>query len=161
MTVTSQGAALAETIRARRDEIRDLVSTIDDAAAARPPTDGGWSANQVLAHLAGPPQQPLSAAVREAAAGASVTLGLRIGAPYFEGRETLTRAQLCDAACAELESLAAAVEGLSDDQLARTISAPGFAETPLTATPTVGQFVGAVADLHCADHIGQLKALGS
>jgi hypothetical protein len=153
------GKELAQVVRNKADEFKKLCGGLDEATASRTP-EGRWSPKEIVSHLLGDE-------------GAGTLAGIKVfldqdvpkidivpeDTHYLGGRANLTFKQLMDRFDKEYQGLADLVAGLSPEQLNRKAHVPLFKESPMGEYPTLGGFIGGVADYHLGFHTNHMKEI--
>jgi hypothetical protein len=155
---TKAGEALAERLERQAAQVRQACAGLDEATAARtPPGEDRWSAKQVISHLCGPEATGHTAGLRRFLDEETPLLDIEAGNPFYTARrEQESLRELLSDFEAEFGRIAAFVRPLTDDQLGRKARIPMLKESPLGEYPTLGQWVGAIADFHTGFHLEQL-----
>jgi hypothetical protein len=153
------GKELAQAVRNKADELRKLCGGLDEATASRAP-EGRWSPKEILSHLLGDEGAGTLAGIKVFLDQDVPEVDIVPEATHFSGgRANLTFKQLMDQFDREYRGLADLVAGLSPEQLNRTAHVPLFKESPMGEYPTLGGFVGGVADYHLGFHIDHMKEI--
>jgi hypothetical protein len=159
------GKEIAQEIRAKTAEFRKLCEGLDEKTASRAP-EGRWSPKQIISHLCGPEGRDSLAALKPFIEQDTPKIDMKPEDPYWEGKRTkMTLAELLAEYDRKYASIAAFVEGLSQEQLARKANIPMLKESPLGEYPTLAQWAFGLGNFHMGFHIDHMreivKALGS
>ena len=156
---SAEGARLAQTIRQKLEEMNRVCAGLDEAKASRAPA-GRWSPKEIISHLSGPEGIGLLPAFQAILTQDTPRIDIEAADSYYTGkRPQMTFAELLSQLNGEYGSIAELVTGLSDEQLARKAHIPLFKESPLGEYPTLGVFVGALAEYHMDEHINHMKEI--
>jgi hypothetical protein len=152
--------SLKDQLEAKISAIEQLTSGINDDAAARSPAEGEWCVKEVLSHLAGSETRSFYDGIRSFLEEDTPEYPIVPGESYFEGgRESASVQELRQSVIGQYRQIAELIGGLSEEQLGRKAHMPGFKETPLGDSPTLGLWVGGIINYHLPSHIEQLQAL--
>ena len=156
------GEALSAQLAAKVGEVKDAVSGMTEAQAAKAKADGEWSAKQVLSHLCGDSDALSMYKFKRFLDEDNPDLGpgLTPGS-YGDVRKDAPIPELLAKIDTDYAAIGTFFAGLNDEQLARKAHIPFLKETPLGEYPTLGQWAGAVINFHLADHVNQLRALSN
>jgi hypothetical protein len=153
------GKGLAQGIRQKADEFKKLCAGVDEATASRAP-EGRWSPKEIVSHLLGAQGAGTLAGVKVFLDRDVPKIDIVPETTHFLGtRANLTFKQLMDRFDKEYSGLADFVAGLTPEQLSRTAHVPLFKESPTGEYPTLGSFVGGVADYHLGFHINHMREI--
>jgi hypothetical protein len=87
-------------------------------------------------------------------------LDLDAGNPFYtEKRAAMSFSELLAECEANYKQVASFVEGLADEQLARTAHIPELKETPLGEYPTLGGMIHGLGEYHIQGHIDHLREI--
>ena len=155
---TNTGTAIEESLERSVSRVRQACAGLDDVAAGRtPPGEDRWSAKQVISHLCGPETTGYIAGLKRFLDEDTPQIDMEAGNPFYSpGREQKSIDELLSDFAAEFARVADFVRPLSDDQLSRKARIPMLKESPLGEYPTLGQWVGAIAEFHVDFHLEQL-----
>lgn len=156
---TLESAQLAQNIRQKVDEFKQVCQNIDEGQAGRAPA-GRWSPKQVVSHLCGMEGTGLMPMVRAVLEKDTPLLDIEAENPFFTGeRASMTLAELLSKFEGEYGRIAEVVEGLTPEQLKRKAHVPIFKETPLGEYPTLVGLIGGLAEYHVGFHTKHLKEI--
>jgi len=154
---TSEGAQLAQAIRIKIDEFKQVCQDIDESRAGRAPA-GRWSPKQIVSHLCGPENTGLMPTIRAFLEQDTPLLDIEAENPFFTGRRTsMTLAELLSEFEKEYGRMAEVVEGLTPAQLARKAQVPLFKDSPLGEYPTLAGLITGLSQYHVGSHIEHMK----
>jgi DinB family protein len=155
---SAEGARLAQTIRQNLEKMNKLCAGLDEATASRAP-EGRWSPKEIISHLCGS-EGGIMPAFQGILTQDTPRIDIDPGNSHYTGKRTqMTFAELLSQLNGEYGRMAELVTGLSDEQLARKAHIPLFKESPLGEYPTLGVFVGALAEYHLGEHIDHMKEI--
>lgn len=156
---TSKNAQLAQSIRHKVDEFKQVCQRIDEGRAGRAPA-GRWSPKQIVSHLCGPEGTGIMSSVRAVLEQDTPLLNIEAENPFFTGkRASMTFAALLSEFEGEYTRVAEVVAGLTPEQLNRKAHIPIFKETPLDEYPTLAGFIGGLAEYHVGFHTEHMKEI--
>ncbi|MBI5015316.1 MAG: DinB family protein [Deltaproteobacteria bacterium] len=150
-------------MKRRVEQVRQACAGLDDVTAGRtPPGEDRWSVKQVISHLCGPETTGHTAELRRFLAEDTPLLDIEAGNHFHTPeREQKSINELLSDFEAEFARVASFVRPLSDDQLSRKARIPMLKDSPLGEYPTLGQWVGALAEFHVGFHVEQLGKIRS
>jgi hypothetical protein len=153
------GKELANGLRIKVDEFKKLCSGVDEATASRAP-EGRWSPKEIVSHLLGAQGTGTLAGVKVFLDQDVPKIDIVPETTHFSGaRANMTFKQLMDQFDKEYRGLADFVAGLTPEQLSRTAHVPLLKESPMGEYPTLGSFVGGIADHHLGFHIDHMREI--
>jgi hypothetical protein len=154
---TPEGAQLAQNIREKVKEFKQVCQGIDESLAGRAPA-GRWSPKQIVSHLCGPEGIGFMPTVRAILEQETPLLDIEIENPFFTGKRTsMTFAELLSEFEGEYGRLAEVAEGFNREQLERKAHIPMLKETPLGEYPTLAGWISGLSDFHVGFHIEHMK----
>jgi len=153
------GNELARGIRQKADEFKNTCSGVDEATASRAP-EGRWSPKEIVSHLIGSKEGGMLPMFKAFLEQDTPALDLQGGNAHF----TADRARMSlNELLAEFEkqyaNLADFIAGLSPEQLERKAHIPALKESPMGEYPSLGVFVGALAEYHITFHTDHMKEI--
>ncbi|HYQ48538.1 MAG TPA: DinB family protein [Thermodesulfovibrionales bacterium] len=156
---TFEGTKLAETIRAKTAEMRELCAGISEEAASRAPAER-WSPKQIISHLSGPDGVGFMPALRLFLEQDVPLINITAEDPFFTDRRSrMTMKDLVAEFEQEYLRMAGFVAAATETELARKARIPLFKDTPLGEYPTLATFVSALAGWHMDFHINHMKEI--
>jgi len=156
---TSEGAQLAQAIRIKVDEFKQVCRGIDESRAGRAPA-GRWSPKQIVSHLCGPEGTGIMPTIYAILEQDTPLLDIEAENPFFTGKRTsMTLAELLSEFEVEYGRMAEVAEGLTTAQLARKAHVPLFKDTPLGEYPTLAGWIGGLSEHHLGFHIEHMKEI--
>jgi hypothetical protein len=154
---TSEGAQLAQVIRQKVDDFKQVCQGIDESRAGRAPA-GRWSPKQIVSHLCGPEGTGFMPTVKAILEQDTPLLDIEAENPFFTGkRASMTLAQLVSEFEGEYGRLAEVAEGLTPEQLKRKAHIPLLKETALGEYPTLAGWINGLSEYHVGFHIEHMK----
>jgi len=156
---TSEGARLAQIIRQKVNEFKQICQGIDENLASRAPA-GRWSPKEIVSHLCGPEGKGYMPTVRAILGQDTPLLEVEIEDPFFTGkRPSMTLAELLSEFEGEYAHLAEVTAGLSTEQLQRKAHIPVFKDTPLGEYPTLAEWINGMTEFHLDFHIEHMQEI--
>lgn len=156
---TSEGARLAQIIRGKAAEFKQLCESIDETQAGRAPA-GRWSPKEIVSHLCGPEGKGYMPTVRAILEEDTPLLDVKIEDPFFTGkRPSMTLAELLAEFEGEYARLAEVTAGLTTEQLERKAHIPVFKDTPLGEYPTLAGWINGMTEFHLDFHIEHMQEI--
>ena len=156
---TSRGAQLAQQIRQKMADLKEVCRGVDEDLAARAP-DGRWSPREILSHLCGPEGLGHTAILKAFIKHDTPLLTLDAGNPFYtENRAAMSFGELL-AECEEnFRKVAGFAEELTGEQLARTAHIPALKDSPLGEYPTLEGMISGLGESHLQFHIDHLREI--
>ena len=156
---TSRGNQLAEVIRQKVADLKQVCQGVDENLASRAPADR-WSPKQILSHLCGPEGVGHLPLLRAFVDNDTPMIDLETENPFF----TATRAAMSfSALVAECETdyqrIASFATELTEEQLARTAHIPKLKDSPLGEYPTLDGMILGLGEFHVQFHIDHLREI--
>ena len=122
--------------------------------------EGGWSAREVLAHLAGAAEGGYVAVLRSARESGEEPVDFVREAVFdWQSRAELPKAELLELVETEYAAMREFLGELTEKDLEREIFVPSLEVTPLTARPTLGVLAEGLSVRHVEGHVKQLRSL--
>ena len=154
------GIQLAQNIRQRMNELRNVCEGVDEDTASRAP-EGRWSPKEILSHLMGHEGESLLSTLQPFLDKETPTIDIEPENPFFsERRARMTFAQLLSEVETEYERVSKFAEGLSDAQLERRAHIPMLKDSPFEEYQTLGSWIGFLAgqkQSHVQFHIDHMR----
>jgi hypothetical protein len=156
---TSEGARLAQIIRQKVDEFKQVCQGMDENLAGRAPA-GKWSPKEIVSHLCGPEGKGHMPTIRAILDQDTPLLDIKIEDPFFTGkRPSMTLAELLSEFEGEYVRLAEVTEGLTPEQLERKAHIPVFKDTPLSEYPTLAGWINGMTGFHLDFHTEHMREI--
>lgn len=153
------GKEIAQGIRAKAAEFRKCCEGLDEKTSTMAP-EGRWSPKQIISHLCGPEGKDHLAALKPFIELDTPKIDIKPEDPYWEGtRSRMSLAELRTEFDQKYASIAAFVEGLSEEQLARKAHIPMLKESPMGEYPTLAQWAYGLANFHIVFHIDHMREI--
>ena len=154
---TSRGKRLAQDIRQKVQELKQLCRGVDDDLASGAPKDR-WSPKQILSHLCGPEGTGHLPILRAFLNKDIPTIDLETENPFYsEKRASMSFNELVEECEMNYERIAILAAGLSDEQLERKAHIPKMKDSPLGEYPTLEGMISGLGEFHVQSHTEQLR----
>ncbi len=154
-----EGKQLADGIRQKIEEMKNLCKGISEETASRAP-ENRWSPKQIISHLCGSEGVGHMPALRLILEQDTPLIEIKAEDPFFTGKRAgMSMGELMSEFEKEYSQIAAFVEGLSAEQLRRKAHIPLFKESPLGEYPTLAEFVGGLSQFHMDFHIKHMREI--
>ncbi len=151
------GREIARGIREKAAAFRMCCEGLDEKSSSMAP-EGRWSPKQIISHLCGPEGKDPLAAMKPFIEQDTPEIDITPGDPYWgEKRSRMSLTELLTEFDRKYASIAAFVEGLTEEQLARKAHIPMLKESPLGEYPTLAQWAFGLANFHVSSHIDHMR----
>jgi len=155
---TATGADLAAVLHQRADELDAACAGLADAAAGTRPSDGAWCVREHLSHLYGDDRDTFLAGIQRVLIEGVPELEITPGITHYTAdRREIAFAALVSAVCGQYQAIGEIASRLTDEEIGARVRIELLADTPFGATPTMGEWLVAIADLHVPGHIAQIR----
>ena len=156
---TSRGSQLAQEIRQKAADLKQVCQGVDEKLASRAPTDK-WSPKQILSHLCGPEDVGHLPILRAFVDSDTPMIDLVIGNPFFtDNRARMSFSELVAECEMNYQRVANFAAELTGEQLARKAHIPKLKDSPLGEYPTLDGMIDGLVGYHVQDHIDHLREI--
>ncbi len=153
------GREIAKGIREKAVEFRRACGGLAEENSSRAP-EGRWSPRQIISHLCGPEGAGLLPTLKAFIDQDSPEIDITPENPYWtEKRARMSFSELLAEFDREYAGIAAFVEGLSEEQLARKAHIPMLKNSELGEYPTLAQWAFGIGNYHIGFHIDHMKEI--
>jgi hypothetical protein len=159
---TLTGKQLAQNIRKRIDELKEVCQGVDEGTASRTPP-GRWSPKEILSHLLGPEETPPLLDLQAFLDKETPRLDIEPAKSFLsEERFKKSFAELLSQVATEYERICRFASGLSEKQLARKAQIPMLRDTPFGEYQTLAAWLdmlGGMEESHLAFHTNHMREI--
>jgi hypothetical protein len=156
---TSRGKQLAQEIRQKVQDLKQVCQGVDENQASRAPKDR-WSPKQILSHLSGPEGMGHLPILRAFIDSETPEIDLDTENPFFtENRARMSFIELVAECEQNYERVANLAAELSEEQLGRKAHIPKLKDTPLGEYPTLEGMIHGLGEYHVQFHIDHLREI--
>ena len=156
---TTRGEQLAQEIRQKVQDLKQVCQGVDEKLASRAPKDR-WSPKQILSHLSGPEGQGHLPTLRSFLDSDVPVIDLDTENPFFTGnRARLSFSELVAECERNYEQIANLAAGLSAEQLGRKAHIVKLKDSPLGEYPTLEGMIHGLGEYHVQFHIDHLREI--
>ncbi len=156
---TDNGKEIADGIRAKAAEFRRTCGGLTEENSSRAP-EGRWSPRQIISHLCGPEGTGLLPTLKAFIDKETPEIDITPENPYWnEKRTRMSLSELLAGFDREYADIAAFIEGLSEEQLARKAHIPMLKNSDLGEYPTLAQWAFGIGNYHIGFHIDHMKEI--
>lgn len=153
------GKVTARAIRSKVAEFRKACEALNEESSSRAP-EGRWSPKQIISHLCGVENGGHLPGMKAFVEQDTPELDMKAEDPYWSAKRSgMSLAELLSEFDREYAGIAAFVEGLSEEQLARKAHIPMLKDSPLGEYPTLSQWAFGLASFHIGFHIDHLREI--
>lgn len=154
---TSRGNQLAQEIRQKVADLKQVCQEVDENLASRAPADR-WSPKQILSHLCGPDGKGHLPILRAFVASDTPMIDLDTENPFFtENRARMSFSELVAECEMNYQRIADFAAELTEEQLARKAHIPKLKDSPLGEYPTLDGMINGLGEFHIQFHIDHLR----
>lgn len=156
---TSRGHELAQIVRQKVAELKQVCRGVDENLASRAPGDR-WSPKQILSHLCGPEGVGHLPLLRAFVDSDIPMIDLDTENPFFtEHRAAMSFSELVAECELNYQRVADFAAELTAEQLARTAQIPKLKDSPLGDYPTLDGMIYGLGEYHVQFHIDHLREI--
>jgi hypothetical protein len=156
---TSRGNELAQVIRQKVADLKQVCQGVDENLASRAPEDR-WSPKQILSHLCGPEDVGHLPLLRAFVDSDTPMIDLDTENPFFtENRARMSFSELVAECEMNYERVASFAGELTEEQLARKAHIPKLKDSPLGEYPTLDGMIYGLGEYHVQFHIDHLREI--
>jgi hypothetical protein len=156
---TSRGSKLAQDIRQKVADLKEVCKGVDENLASRAPKDR-WSPKQIISHLCGPEGVGHLPLLRSFVNSETPFIDLDTENPFFtENRARMSLIDLVAECERNYQNVAKFAEELTDEQLGRKAYIPKLKDSPLGEYPTLDGMINGLGEYHVQFHIDHLREI--
>jgi hypothetical protein len=156
---TSRGNELAQVIRQKAADLKQVCQGVDEKLASRAPADR-WSPKHIISHLCGPEGVGHLPLLRAFIDSDIPMIDLDTENPFFtEHRAAMSFSELVAECELNYQRLADFAAELTEEQLARTAHIPKLKDSPLGEYPTLDGMISGLGEFHVQSHIDHLREI--
>jgi hypothetical protein len=156
--MTNTAGDVAAVFARRASELEEACIGLGDDDAAKRPSPQTWCVREHLSHLHGDDRETFLTGIQRVLLEDVRELDVEEGITHYTiDRRRIALPALVSAVAGQYRGIADLASKLNDEEIGERLRIELLKATPFGETPTLGEWLVAIADMHLPDHISQIR----